>query len=263
MSQPPGPAISANPVVGSVVTETAHGGWSGSPTDYAYQWQLCDGAGNNCGPITGATSSSYSPTQVQVGATLRLQETASNAYGTASGGETSAASAAIQGTIGAPPPPPPPLPPPPLPPTASPPQPSSNFSSVGSPSVDPRTGAITFTEKVNDPGAFNAQLTFQNGKFGAFTAKKTKCKPAQLKLKGKCRPKTVRFGSTRTTASSAGIVKFTVAPSASASNALKTALKKKRGITVTATLIYQSARGGTPVSRTQTIQDKLKKRNKK
>jgi hypothetical protein len=106
-------------------------------------------------------------------------------------------------------------------------------------------------------------LGFQNGKFGVFSAKhKTKCKPAQVKLKGKCRPATVLFGRGSQRVVAAGIVSFTVKPSRSATTALKSALKKKRSVSVTAKLSYQSARGGSPVSHTQSINDKLIKAKK-
>jgi hypothetical protein len=45
----------------------------------------------------------------------------------------------------------------------------------------------------------------------------------------------------------------------SATKALEQALEKKRGLDVTALLSYQSARGGSPVSRTVSVDDKLTK----
>jgi hypothetical protein len=64
------------------------GTWSGSPTAYAYQWARCDPAGANCAAISGASSSSYSVQTADVGSTLAVIVTASNA-----GGSTAAASA--------------------------------------------------------------------------------------------------------------------------------------------------------------------------
>jgi hypothetical protein len=154
-----------------------------------------------------------------------------------------------------------------LPPTSTSPStpapPNSNFTTLST-TFDSKTGAITFTESVNDPGTFSFTLTFPNGKFGVFAAKKkASCKTGQIKLKGKCRPAKVGFGSGAKTVAGPGSVSFTVTPSASATKALKSALKRKQGLSVTAMLTYQSVRGGPPVSHTQTIADKLAKGKKK
>jgi YVTN family beta-propeller protein len=137
--------------------------------------------------------------------------------------------------------------------------PNSSFS-VLSTTVNKKSGAITFTSMVSDPGSFTATLSFRNGKFGVFSAtKRIACKEGQIRLRGKCRPATVRFGSIRKTAAAAGIVVFTVTPSAFATKALKQALEKQHGLGVTALLSYQSARGGSPASRTVSVEDKLTK----
>jgi hypothetical protein len=73
----------------------------------------------------------------------------------------------------------------------------------------------------------------------------------------------VHFGSARKTVAAAGIVVFTVTPSASATKALKQALEKKQGLGITALLSYQSARGGTPASHIVSVDDKLAKPKKK
>jgi YVTN family beta-propeller protein len=143
------------------------------------------------------------------------------------------------------------------------PAPNSSFS-VLSTKVNKKTGAITFTGMVSDPGTFTTTLSFRNGKFGVFSAtKKIECKKGHVRLKGRCRPATVRFGSVQKTVAAAGIVVFTVTPSASATKALKQALEKKQGLGVTALLSYQSAHGGTPVSHTVSVDDKLAKPKKK
>ena len=139
------------------------------------------------------------------------------------------------------------------------PAPNSSFS-VLSTVVNKKTGAITFTGMVSDPGTFTATLSFRNGKFGVFSAtKRIACKAGQVRLRGRCRPATVRFGSIHKTVAAAGIVAFTVTPSASATKALGRALEKNDGLGVTALLSYQSARGGSPVSRTMSVDDKLTK----
>ena len=59
------------------------GSWSGSPTSYAFQWQRCDSSGGACANVAGAAASSYSLSSTDVGSTLRVTVTASNAGGSA------------------------------------------------------------------------------------------------------------------------------------------------------------------------------------
>jgi subtilisin family serine protease len=74
------PTISGIAQTGQTLSATS-GTWSGSPTGYTYQWQRCDGSGANCAPIAPATSSSYVIAEGDVGSTLRVVVTASNASG--------------------------------------------------------------------------------------------------------------------------------------------------------------------------------------
>src|SRR5207245_2327590 len=67
--------------------------WTNSPTGFSYQWQQCDSSGNNCTAISEATKQTYVPVAGDVGHTLRVQETASNAGGS-SAPASSAATAA-------------------------------------------------------------------------------------------------------------------------------------------------------------------------
>jgi Putative amidase domain/PKD domain/Concanavalin A-like lectin/glucanases superfamily/WD40-like Beta Propeller Repeat len=58
------------------------GSWSGSGSiGYAYQWRQCDEYGANCEDISGATSSTYTPGEAAVGASLRVVVTATDANG--------------------------------------------------------------------------------------------------------------------------------------------------------------------------------------
>jgi hypothetical protein len=87
------PANTALPTIGGTTTEgntlnATTGSWSGSPTNYAYQWESCDSSGAGCSNVSGATSSSYTLKASDVGDTLRVLVTATNA-----GGSTSATSA--------------------------------------------------------------------------------------------------------------------------------------------------------------------------
>ena len=74
------PTISGATVLGAMLTET-NGAWTNNPTGYSYQWQDCDASGNNCVDISGETGQTYELQYSDVGATIRVVETASNAGG--------------------------------------------------------------------------------------------------------------------------------------------------------------------------------------
>lgn len=74
------PSISGSARDGSLL-RASHGGWSGSPTGFAYQWLRCDASAGNCAPIGGATSQTYTVQTADVGSRLRVQVTASNSSG--------------------------------------------------------------------------------------------------------------------------------------------------------------------------------------
>ena len=85
---------------GQTLTATS-GSWSGTtPIAYGYQWQTCAPTGTDCGPIAGATVSTYAVTTGDVGTTIRVLVTATNAAGSVS--DFSAATAVVQ-SAGAPP----------------------------------------------------------------------------------------------------------------------------------------------------------------
>jgi hypothetical protein len=87
------PTISGQTIVGKILT-ASRGTWTGTPTSFAYSWSRCDTNGANCTPITGATSSFYSLIEPDIGRTLRVTVTASNAGG--SSFATSAPTAIVQ-----------------------------------------------------------------------------------------------------------------------------------------------------------------------
>ncbi|HTQ67921.1 MAG TPA: hypothetical protein VMI13_04460 [Solirubrobacteraceae bacterium] len=100
---PPVPADSALPTVSGTAqqgeTLTAHHGeWTNSPTEFANHWMRCDASGNGCAAIEGASGETYVLTGEDVGHTLRVAETASNA-----GGSGSAAESDATATVAAPP----------------------------------------------------------------------------------------------------------------------------------------------------------------
>jgi hypothetical protein len=59
----------------------SEGTWTNSPTSYAYQWSRCDPIKGTCAQISGATSSTWVLGSSDVGSTLEVTVTASNATG--------------------------------------------------------------------------------------------------------------------------------------------------------------------------------------
>jgi hypothetical protein len=93
------PTITGTATQGQTLT-AGNGTWSGSPTSFADQWQRCDAAGNNCAAISGATASTYLLQGPDVGATIRVVVTATNAGGSTPA--TSAQTAVVQAAANAP-----------------------------------------------------------------------------------------------------------------------------------------------------------------
>ena len=73
------PTISGSPVVGATLT-VDDGTWVGAST-FSYQWQQCDGNGNNCVDISGATGKTYGVRSSDVGRELRASVKAANRFG--------------------------------------------------------------------------------------------------------------------------------------------------------------------------------------
>jgi hypothetical protein len=82
------PSISGSSSQGSMLSSDP-GNWTGAPTSWAYQWRRCNTSGASCTDIGGATGTGYLVAAADVGSTLRVSVTATNA-----GGSTTAASAA-------------------------------------------------------------------------------------------------------------------------------------------------------------------------
>lgn len=87
------PTIAGTPQTGQTLT-AGTGTWSSStaPT-FAYQWQRCDAAGNNCAAIGGATAQTYAVQSADLDKTLRVVVTATSPSGSASA--TSAQTAVV------------------------------------------------------------------------------------------------------------------------------------------------------------------------
>ncbi len=94
------PVASAPPSITGTTTDgqfltAVHGTWSNSPTSYTDTWQRCSSTGSDCVPLSGAGGLSYQLTSADVGHTLRVAETASNAVGSGNAA-TSAATAVVK-----------------------------------------------------------------------------------------------------------------------------------------------------------------------
>jgi hypothetical protein len=77
------PSVIGSAVEGEDLTASI-GTWTGTPTAYAYQWQDCNSSGASCVNITGATSATRKLATTDVGHTVRVFVTASNAAGSSS-----------------------------------------------------------------------------------------------------------------------------------------------------------------------------------
>ena len=79
------PVITGQTFQASEMTAT-NGTWTppapNAPT-FTYQWERCDGAGNSCVNIAGATTNKYTNTPADLGHTIRVAVTATNLDGTA------------------------------------------------------------------------------------------------------------------------------------------------------------------------------------
>ena len=85
------PMITGAPSVGHAVGADV-GGWSALPSSYTYQWSRCDTGGGSCASIDDANGESYTPTTADIGSTLELTVTASNASGTSAVASSAASS---------------------------------------------------------------------------------------------------------------------------------------------------------------------------
>jgi chitodextrinase len=89
------PTVSGTAEEGRVLSADA-GTWSGTqPISYDYRWRRCDASGGFCSDITGAGGSAYTLGADDVGRTIRVAVTATNAAGAATA--ESAASAVVAG----------------------------------------------------------------------------------------------------------------------------------------------------------------------
>jgi hypothetical protein len=74
------PSVSGVEEIGHTLKESP-GSWGGGTTSVSLQWERCNSLGSGCAAISGASNSAYTLTAADVGATIRVQETASNGAG--------------------------------------------------------------------------------------------------------------------------------------------------------------------------------------
>jgi hypothetical protein len=74
------PVVSGTAAVNHTLTTTM-GGWSGSPSSFAVQWQRCSSSGTSCADIAGATANTYNLTAADGGMTVRSTVRATNVNG--------------------------------------------------------------------------------------------------------------------------------------------------------------------------------------
>jgi hypothetical protein len=87
------PVVSGTAQVGQTLI-TTDGTWNGTaPISFSYQWARCDATGKNCTSITGATTNTYTLQQADVGDTIIVNLTGTNAEG--ADHEPSAATAVV------------------------------------------------------------------------------------------------------------------------------------------------------------------------
>ncbi len=87
------PAVNGSAQDGATLTATT-GTWTGTqPLTYTYQWLRCNSLGTACGNIAGSTAATYAVVPADIGSTLEVAVTASNAGGSAS--STSSPSAVV------------------------------------------------------------------------------------------------------------------------------------------------------------------------
>jgi hypothetical protein len=122
-------------------------------------------------------------------------------------------------------------------------------------------GTITIVFVPAQEGTATVEVTVPTGTISrnASIAKAKRCKKNQIKIHGKCRPKTSVSGKV-TAKGKAGVpLKITVKPSSK----VKKALAKGKKVQLTAKLTYKSVLGGAPTVKTYHFTVKAKKKKKR
>ena len=74
------PAIRGVASAGALLSETP-AIWANTPSSYTFQWLRCGATGADCNPIEEAGGQDYVLTAADVGSTVRVEESAANAWG--------------------------------------------------------------------------------------------------------------------------------------------------------------------------------------
>lgn len=122
-------------------------------------------------------------------------------------------------------------------------------------------GTITIVFVPTQEGTATVEVTVPTATISrnAIAARKLKCKRNQMKIKGKCRPKTTVSGKVTASGKAGVALKITVKPSSS----VKRALAKGRSVSLTAKLTYRSNLGGAPTVQTFHFTVKQPKKKKR
>lgn len=145
--------------------------------------------------------------------------------------------------------------------TPAPPAPPAPNSSYKIQSIKANSdGTITIVFVPTQNGTATVEVTVPTGTIAsrASIAKK-KCKRGQVRIKGKCRPKTSVSGKVTAPGTANVPLKISVKPSSK----VKKALAKGKKVQLTAKLTYKSALGGAPTVKIYHFTVKAKKKKKK
>jgi hypothetical protein len=143
--------------------------------------------------------------------------------------------------------------------TPAPPTPTGSYTVQSIKANSDGTITIVFVPTQEGTGTVVVTVPTATISRNASIAKAKKCKKNQVKIHGKCRPKTSVSGKV-TAKGKAGVpLKITVKPSSK----VKKALAKGKKVQLTATLTYKSVLGGAPVVKTYHFTVKAKKKKKK
>jgi hypothetical protein len=142
--------------------------------------------------------------------------------------------------------------------TPAPPTPSGSYTIQSIKANSDGTVTIIFVPVQEGTGTVEVTVPTGTISRNASIAKAKKCKKSQIKIHGKCRPKTTVSGKV-TAKGKAGVpLKITVKPSSK----VKKALAKGKKVQLTAKLTYKSVLGGAPTVKTYHFTVKAKKKKK-
>jgi hypothetical protein len=143
--------------------------------------------------------------------------------------------------------------------TPAPPTPTGSYTVQSIKANSDGTITIVFVPTQEGTGTVEVTVPTATISRNASIAKAKKCKKGQIKIHGKCRPKTSVSGKVSAKGKAGVPLKITVKPSSK----VKKALAKGKKVQLSAKLTYKSVLGGTPVVKTYHFTVKAKKKKKK